>query len=299
MANRRISIKDKDVKGKKGKKERDKIYHKMKASKLYGIALMSFISLFIITIFSPMVTGKSYDYTTVDINEPQMISNSLVLLVTDIEINREDGLLKLVINYEDESNSKSLSNMKYNYKLNFIENKNDSNAKGKIIEVTEKHTVIYYENLPKDFGVVSVTIEPRYVYPDLETSDDLAEKEIKFYIVDEDVKENDKLVVKNDMELKIESFEYQVQKINDSIKNEEDSIDKNNVAIELANNDIMTMKEEMDFQTSDEKTETQNNISSKENSISVIKEEIEVSKSKISELNKKIEELNKNKMKIK
>lgn len=300
MANKKISIKDRDIENKKSKKERDKVYHKVKASKLYGSALLTFITMLVLTIFSPMVVGKSYsDYSTINLNEPINIANSLFLKVSDMEINREKGLLKLTINYEDDSNSKSLSNIKYDYTLNYIENDTNKKLKMSVVDVSEDHTVVYYEGLPEDFGVISVTIKPSYIYPELETADDLVDKEIKFYAVDKDIKENKKLKIQSDKELKIEGVQYQIKKINDSIEEEKHNIELSNIAIELAKEDILSLENSLEIQTSEEKIETYNTISTKENAITLKEEEIEKSKINIEELNKKVDILKENIKKIK
>lgn len=46
-----------------------------------------------------------------------------------------------------------------------------------------------------------MTVNPRYIYPELEPSNDLKEKEIKFYAVDKDIKSNAKLEVESTSDL--------------------------------------------------------------------------------------------------
>ncbi|XIQ17054.1 hypothetical protein N8C22_14380 (plasmid) [Enterococcus faecium] len=277
---KRYSIHDNKNKNKKDKSQIDKVYRKTKGTKLYLGAIISFLSIALLIVLSPLVLGKSYDYQTVDLNNPMNISSSLNMYIDDMEINKEDGLFKLVLRYQDDTKTKSLSNIKSDYKLNYITNKGNDSAKMKVVKLSDEYTVVYYQGLPKDFGVISVTIKPRYVYPELEPSDDLKDKEIKFYAVDQDIKQNNKLIVESMSDLKKDNFTYQTKAIRAEIELERDKINKLKLANEVVEKDIAKAEQELDFQTLEEQTDTKNEINS-------MKTTIENNKSQIEESNKK------------
>lgn len=252
---------------------------------------MGFLVVTMMICFSPFVVGKTYDYTTVELNKPITITSSLALKVTDMEFNSDTGLFKMVITYKDETNVKSLSNLKYDYKLNYIENKGKSNATKKVVKVSDDYAVIYYENLPKDFGVLSIKVNPRYIYPDLENTNDLKDKEIKFYAVQKNIKKNSNLKIEDKSELRRDSINYQITQIKNNIEKENKNINVCNTAIKVMEKDIKKLEQDLDFQTMEEQVETQNNISNKKNQIKLKKEEIEKSKTTIKDYKDKIEKL--------
>ncbi|MBY6889356.1 hypothetical protein HYH68_16310 [Clostridium botulinum] len=291
MENKKFSIKNKDNKIKKKNADIDKVYKKTKGAKLYLGTLMGFLVVTMMICFSPFVVGKTYDYTTVELNKPITITSSLALRVADMEFNSDTGLFKMVITYKDETNAKSLSNLKYNYNLNYIENKGKSNATKKVVKVEDDYAVVYYENLPKDFGVLSIKVNPRYIYPDLESTNDLKDKEIKFYAVQKNIKKNSNLKIEDKSELRRDSINYQITQIKDNIEKENKNINVCNTAIKVMEKDIKKLEKDLDFQTMEEQVETQNNISNKKNQIKLKKEEIEKSKTTIKDYKDKIEKL--------
>lgn len=221
------------------------------------------------------------------------ISSSLNMYIDDMEINKEDGLFKLVLRYQDDTKTKSLSNIKSDYKLNYITNKGNDSAKMKVVKLSDEYTVVYYQGLPKDFGVISVTIKPRYVYPELEPSDDLKDKEIKFYAVDQDIKQNNKLIVESMSDLKKDNFTYQTKAIRAEIELERDKINKLKLANEVVEKDIAKAEQELDFQTLEEQTDTKNEINSMKTTIENNKSQIEESNKKINGYEEKINQLEK------
>ncbi|MBE8746787.1 hypothetical protein G9418_04535 [Enterococcus faecium] len=290
---KRYSIHDNKNKNKKDKSQIDKVYRKTKGTKLYLGAIISFLSIALLIVLSPLVLGKSYDYQTVDLNNPMNISSSLNMYIDDMEINKEDGLFKLVLRYQDDTKTKSLSNIKSDYKLNYITNKGSDSAKMKVVKLSDEYTVVYYQGLPKDFGVISVTIKPRYVYPELEPSDDLKDKEIKFYAVDQDIKQNNKLIVESMSDLKKDNFTYQTKAIRAEIELERDKINKLKLANEVVEKDIAKAEQELDFQTLEEQTDTKNEINSMKTTIENNKSQIEESNKKINGYEEKINQLEK------
>lgn len=290
---KRYSIHDNKNQTKKDKSQIDKVYRKTKGLKLYLGAIVSFFSIGLLIILSPMALGKDYDYQTVDLSEPQNVTSSLNMYIDDMEMNKETGLFKLVLRYEDDTKTKSLSNIKSEYKLNYITNKGKDTAKSKVVKLSDEYTVVYYEGLPKDFGVISVSISPRYVYPELEPSDDLKDKEIKFYAVDRDIKSNGKLEIESTSDLKKDNFKYQTKAIKSEIESEQDKIKKLELSNELVKKDIAKAEQELDFQTLEEQTDTKNEINSMKTTIENNKTLIEESNKKISGYKEKIDQIEK------
>lgn len=290
---KRYSIHENKNQKEKNKTQIDRAYRKPKGIKLYLGALISFLSIGLLIILSPMVFGKSYDYQTVDIDNPINVASSLNMYIDDMEINREEGLFKLVFRFQDDTKTKSLSNIKSDYKLNYITNKNNDSAKMKVIKLSDEYTVVYYQGLPKNFGVISVTIKPCYVYPELEPSDDLKDKEIKFYAVDKDIKENNKLEVETTSDLKKDNFTYQTKAIRTEIELEKEKIKKLKLANKVVEKDISKAEQELDFQTLEEQTDTKNEINSMKTTIENNKAQIEESNKKISGYEDKISQLEK------
>ncbi|MDZ5560716.1 hypothetical protein [Enterococcus cecorum] len=278
---------------KKEKSQIDKTYRRTKGITLYLGALFTFMTIGLMIALTPFIFGKSYDYVTVKLNDPQNVSSSLNLIVDDMKMNKETGLFKLVLRYKEDTGTKSLSNIKSDIKLNYITNKGKNETKTKVIKLSDEYTVVYYEGLPKDFGVISVSVNPRYIYPELEPSNDLKDKEIKFYAVDNDIKSDSKLAIKSTSELKKENFKYQIKAINRDIDSLKTEINKLNLSNEINRKDIKKAKDKLDFQTFDEQTETKNEISSLNNSIESNNERIKELKETIKLYEEKIKQLEK------
>lgn len=278
---------------KRSKRETDKIYKRGKGAKLYLSAISTFLLAFIAIGISPYVFGKSYEYESVEINKAINVSGTMNLSVADMAMNRDTGLYKIVLRYDDTTGTKSLSNLKTEYKLNYITRKANSKASQKVVKLSDDTTILYFSNLPEDFGVISVTVEPRYVYPEIEPTDDLKDKEIKFYAVDTNIKSDKKLKVETISALQKDNFGYQTASIKQSIEKEQNEITK----IELSNNiikkDIKKAEENLDYQTTEEQVNTKNEISSKKTTMQNNEVRISELKNKIKQLEEKIDKLQK------
>lgn len=290
---KRYSIHNNQNEKKKERSQIDKVYRKRTGLSMYLTAISTFLVAFVLIVFSPIVLGKDYDYQTVSLDNPENISSSLNLIVDDMKINKEKGLFKIVLRYQDDTGVKSLSNLESNYRLNFINNKGKSKAEMKVIKVSDEFTTIYYENLPKDFGVISVTVEPRYIYPELEPSDDLKDKEIKFYVVDKDIPENKNMKVETSSVLYKENFKYQIKSINQLVEDEKENIKRFNLSNELLEKDIKKAEQNLDFETLEEQTSTKNKISSMQTTIENNNNLVKESEEKIYQYEEKIKYLEK------
>lgn len=290
---KKYSIHNVQNKSKKEHSQIDKVYRKKKGTTMYISALAFFLVAFFVIVFSPFFLGKAYDYETVELDNPQNISSSLNLVVDNMEINREKGLFKIVLRYQDDTGIKSLSNLKSEYKLNFINNKGKNEAKVKVIKVSDEFTTIYYENLPEDFGVISVSIEPRYVYPELEPSNDLENKEIKFYVVDKDIPKNEKMKIESESVLYKENFKYQIKSIVQSIDSEKENINRLILSNEILEKDIKKIESNLDFETVEEQTSSKTKISSMQTTIQNNEKQIKEIEEKINQQEEKIKHLEK------
>lgn len=293
QSKKKYSIHNDQNKSKKEHSQIDKVYKKRKGMTMYITAISFFLVAFFAIVFSPFFLGKSYDYESVALDSPQNISSSLNLVVDNMEINREKGLFKIVIRYQDETGTKSLSNLKSEYRLNFINNKGKTEAKVKVLKVSDEFTTIYYENLPKDFGVISISIEPRYVYPELEPSNDLENKEIKFYAVDKDIQENKKMKVESESVLYRENFKYQINSIVQSIDSEKENINRLVLSNEILEKDIKKIENNLDFETIEEQTTSKTKISSMQTTIQNNEKQIKEIEEKIIQKEEKIKHLEK------
>lgn len=298
MGQKKYSIENINNKKNKREKDIDKAYRKTKATTLYMTALIVFFLTTITVMASPLIFGKDYDYQTVKLNSPENVVQSLAMTVTSMELNEETGLFKIVFNYEDDTNQKSLSNLNFDYKLNFINNKGKSEAKQKVIKVDDGYAVVYYENLPEDFGVISVNIIPTYLHPELESSNDLIDKDMKFYAVEKEIKKNNNLKVSTEKELKLENFDFQKKKTEQQIADEYEKITTAKTGISMTKKDIDKLEVEIDFQTSEEQLATQTEINSLKTNIETKEYEIKESESRIKELDKKVEKIKENKKKF-
>ena len=176
----------------------------------------------------------------------------------------------------------------------FINNKNNTDVKTKVIKISDEYTVIYYENLPKDFGVISLTVMPRYVYPEIEPANDLDDKEYKFYAVDDKIKGNNNLKIEDMSDLKLDSLNYEIASVKRQISEENKKIKTLNLSNKVIKEDIDKLEKQKELKTLDEQAEEENNINSLEVNMQNNDAQIKESKKKLEEYNNRIEELEKN-----
>ncbi|AFU17179.1 hypothetical protein MC28_D130 (plasmid) [Bacillus thuringiensis MC28] len=260
----------------------------------YLLTLGSFVTMFFVLCISPLFSGATYKFEEMKPGEYQSITPLVKLSVAKKEYNPANKTLRIDYELKSDNDPQILSNMKYKVENKYIKQK-DNDVKTKVYRASDNYIVVISENVPEGFGVVSSTVKPEYIHPELQTdAKDLKDRSIKTYVL-----EGNKIINKD---LKIESKDFYEKDylafsqkgIGKEIKDMKQKIKDKDFAIEQLKikNDKLT--KEMNFQTEAEKVKTQNIINSNttainrhEKEINELKEEIQMKEKKIKLLNEK------------
>lgn len=291
MDNKIKSIRDKNI----SKTHEHKSAHfKTTIRKKTLIPLSVFLLLFLLILVSPYMFGKHYSVQTIHFNEPEGFSNSMSMSVNNAVYNPDKQFMKITIALDSNSEESTLNNVNESFTANYISDRHDTKAKVKTVKVSDDYIVLYYYNLPKDYGAVSVQMTPNYIYKELVTTNDLKDRFIKFYIVDNDIKHSNSVRIEDKKSLEIESLKFKLRKFDQKIDRQNKSIAGLNKSNDLLQDEIKKKKSDMKLQTISEQDETQTDINSTENTIAENKSKVKKSKDIIKELKNKRELLVKN-----
>ncbi len=270
---------------------------KMGLAKLYLGSFSVFILGFLFIFVSPIFSGGSYSYPEASLNEYQTLNNNLTIALVKKEINPVDNLMRLDFSIEETSIDSSLSNVKYEVKSQYINGKEPLEVT--INKVSDNYLTVIIKGIPKDFTVLSTTVSPRYIHPELQNSDDLAERDVKFYINENDKIINTKLAIASEMDYRKEYIRFQQDSLKEDISENEKEIETHKLSIKETKNQIIELETEMVYQTTEEKFQTSNNINGYKTSIQQHETEIELRNKNIEELNERINLLEEKRKSIK
>lgn len=263
---------------------------KMNLSKLYLTSFGAFLLGFILIFISPMFTGGTYSYAEAKLNEYQTLNNNLRIAIVNKEYNPEKEFMRIDFSIEDTSTATSLSNIKYELSSQYIKDRKPLEVD--ITRINDNYFVAIIKGIPEGYSVLSITIDPKYIHPELQVTDDLKDRSIKMYINESEKIINNNLKIGTIKEYQDEYISFEQKLLKDEIKENKKEIETNKLAIKEINKLINDLKNDMKYQTEDEKFETSNEINSYKTTIQQHEKDIEELNQTIDNLNKKIDLLN-------
>lgn len=271
---------------------------KMSLSKVYLSTLGAFILGFFIIFISPIFTGRSYSYEETVMNEYETLGNSVRIALVKKEYNPEKKLMRLDFNLLEENSFNSLlSNIDYDVSSRHIKNSKEP-LDVKKIRVNDNYLVVIINNIPEHFSVVSTTISPKYIHPELQENDDLNDKKIKIYVNESDKIINKNLKVGTKKDYEKEYIVFRQQSLKEKIKSNEDKINTKKLAISELDILIKDLEIDQQYQTEEEKFETNTEINSHKSNIIKYENEIEKLNIENDEMREKIKLLEEKKENI-
>jgi len=279
----------------KKKEKKDKRKSPNQIRNIYGITLCSFFTVLFFICISPMMRGANYEFEERKLNEYQLLTNDVKVAIAKKEYNPQNKTLRIDYALKSDTNAKTLSNLDYKVKNRYIKQKTND-VKTKTFRPSDDYVVVISTNVPNDFGVISSTIQPEYIHPELENDpNDLKERGMKTYI-----KEGPNMLNEDLKEQSIAIYEEEyIEHTQDLLNKEIKSLEKKMKLKQTANKQLVTnnenLKGEMDFQTDDEIGTTENDMRANETTINTNKKEIEKLKEEIKLKEKKIDLLDEKK----
>jgi len=267
---------------------KDMIKQKFKLSltRLYLTCFGLFVATFLFIFISPMIFGGNYSYAEAKVNEHYPINNGIELALIKKEYNPEKQFMRLDFSIEKSNSNSSLSNIEYQISSQYIKDRKQLEVE--VTKVNDNYVVAIIKGIPEGYSVLSTTIKPEYVHPELEKVDDLNDREVKIYVNESSKIENNKLKIGTEKQYQKEYISYQQEEIKEQIEESKKEISKNNLAIEEVNKTIKKLENEMSYQTESEKFTTQNDVNSNKTKIQQFEEKIDLANQNIDELNEKM-----------
>ncbi|MFI8496627.1 coiled-coil domain-containing protein [Peribacillus butanolivorans] len=260
---------------------------KMSLKTLYTSSFGAFILGFCIIFISPMLSGGSYKFEEAQINEYMTLSNSLQIALVKKEYNSEKQFMRMDFSVKESTNEAFISDIKYEINSRYIKD-DRKQLKTEVTQINDNYFVVVIKDIPKGFSVLSTTIVPEYVHPELQQYDDLGERSVKLYINESEKIVNKQLKKSNEREFKIEYITFQQNDLKDEITLNEKEIETKKLAIDEIKKEISELESDMQYQTEEEKFETKNNINSYKTTIQTHQNDIDIFVQKVEGLNKKI-----------
>lgn len=260
----------------------------------YMLTLGSFVAMFFVLCISPAFSGATYKFEEMKAGEYQSLSSMVKISVVKKEYNPTNKTLRIDYELKSDNDSQILSNMKYKVENKYIKQK-ENDVKTKIYRASDNYIVVISKNIPEEFGVVSSTVKPEYIHPELQSdADDIKDRSLKTYILEKEKLINNDLKEESQDFYEKEYLAFSQKSIRKEIKEMQQKIDDKVSAIKQLKikNDKLT--KEMEYQTEAEKLKTKNTMNSNESVmknhqkvLDDLKEEIKMKEKKIELLNKK------------
>ncbi|MGG4263761.1 hypothetical protein [Peribacillus simplex] len=260
---------------------------KMSLVKLYTSTFGAFILGFCIIFISPMISGGTYKFEEAQINEYMTLSNSLQIALVKKQYNSEKQFMRMDFSVKNSTNETSISDIKYEINSKYIKDDKKS-LKTEVTQINDNYFVVVIKDIPKGFSVLSTTIVPKYVHPELEQYDELEERSVKIYINESEKIVNNQFKKGNERDYKNEYITFQQNELKDEITLNEKEIETNKLAIDEIKKEISELESDMQYQTEEEKFETKNNINGYKTTIQTHQNDIDTFIQKVEGLNKKI-----------
>ncbi|MGW8819632.1 hypothetical protein, partial [Heyndrickxia sporothermodurans] len=239
---------------------------KMSSSKIYTTTFGAFIFGFFIIFISPMITGGTYKYGEAKLNEYETLSNGLQIALVKKEYNPEKQLMRLDFSIKESQSITSLSDIKYELISRYIKGKK-SPLKTEITQLNDNYFVAIIKGIPEGYAVLSTTIVPKYVHPELQQVNDLEDKSVKIYINETDKIINQNLKEGKESDYKNEYIDYEQQGLKEEIATTEKEIETNKLGIIEVEKKISELENEMKYQTEEEKISSQTQLNDYKTSI--------------------------------
>lgn len=259
---------------------------KLTSTQLYLFTLVFFILCFMFIFISPAIIGKSYPYKETVLNEYESLSNTTEIALVKKQYNPNKKIMRLDFAIRETSTSSSLPNIEYEVNSQYITDRKPLNSK--IIRVNNNYVVVIIKEIPEGFNVLSTTLIPNYIHPELEETNDLEDKSFKVYVKETDKIKNPLLKIQTDGEYQDEYISFQQNLLKKDIEKKEKQISNKKLGIKELQRTVSELEGELEYQTESEKLKTNNVINSHQTDITQYEDEIELLQKEIGELEEKI-----------
>lgn len=259
---------------------------KLSLTQLYFACFGVFVAIFLFIFISPIIFGGNYSYAEAKVNEHYPINNGVELALKKKEYNPEKQFMRLDFSIEKSNANSNLSNIEYQISSQYIKDRKPLEVE--VTKVNDNYIVAIIKGIPEGYSVLSTSIKPKYVHPELEKVDDLNDREVKIYVNENSKIENKKLEIGTEKKYQLEYISYQQEETKQQIEESKKEIRKNELAIEEVKKMIKKLENEMSYQTESEKFTTKNEVNSNKTNIQQFEEKIDLSNQNIDELNEKM-----------
>ncbi|MEK4181690.1 hypothetical protein NSQ61_19805 [Aeribacillus sp. FSL K6-1121] len=257
---------------------------------------LSFFGLCFFSVFiSPIFTGKSYSFEDATLNEYDFLTNTTEIALVKKEYNPDRQLMRLDFSLREATADSKLSNMEYEIESKYITD-SSKKLKTKIIRVDDNYLVVFVKNIPEGFSVLSTTIFPKYIHPEIEVSNDLQDRSFKIYVKESDKIINNSLAIQSKDKYQKEYISFEQDLVRNEIQKKLKEIKNREIAISDLSKSISNLETDINYQTESEKLETNNQINSHKTKISQYEDEIDTLKNEVEDLKQKILLLEKKKV---
>jgi len=252
----------------------------------YLTILSGFIAAFLVILILPYFLGRNFNFPDVELDRFQPIGGNLHVAMVRREFNPEQELMRLDIMIEDAMTSTRLSNLEFEAEVRYITGTRELSVDMR--QISDHFIVIYIENLPQNFGVLSLNLTPYLIHPELHGGSNLASAGIRMYVNETpelfnyDLSKGDSIDHRHDLLNVEERFLWT------AIEDKEEGIRQHNFSISFLRDAIYRLQDEMFYMTLRERDEAYQMIMGHENAIANHERNITDLQAEIVELEERI-----------
>jgi len=266
----------------KQKKERDGDY----LEKRYLMILGGFVLVLLVILLLGGFMGQNFNFADAGLDQFQPMGGNLHVAMVRREYNPEQELMRLDFLLEDAMSTTRLSNLEFETEVRYISGTRPLSIE--TIQVNDHFVVMYIENLPQNFGVLSVTLTPHLIHPELHGSFNLSGAGIRMYVNEADELLNLGLMRSADVDHQRDHISVEKRFLRAEISEKEEAIYQHEFSISFLQDAIDRLQSEMQYMTRSEQEIAYQTITGHEASIANHERNISDLSSEVEELQERI-----------
>lgn len=247
---------------------------------------------------SPLVTGTEYSIDPTPIGKLQPITDKIQVKFVKAVYNPENQLFRIDFEIQTDVNNPTLVNLDYDAYAKIIGNTKKS-IPGEIIQVNQKYLVIFFNQIPKDYEAIGITLKPSYIESDIVNDPHMKDRKVFTNFLQKDIPEDSSLMVESTHTYQKDWISAKQENLNDEIQKQEKKIRISRIKIENAKKTLADTKNDTNLMTDDEVREYARGKQSLQNSIAQEEGNIKKAEEALDKLKERMDHYEKEKQLLK
>ena len=217
----------------------------------YLAVLSGFVLLFLIMLMLPHFMGRNFNFPDAGLDQFQPMGGNLHIAMVRREYDPEQELMRLDFLIEDTMSATRLPNLEFEIEARYI---SGTRQLGLVeARVNDHFIVLYIEYLPRNFGVLSVSLTPYLLHPELHGGSNLAGSGVRMYVNETPELLHYGLVPRTIDDHRRDHIDVEERFLQTEITEKEEEIRQHDFAVSFLQDAISTLQNEMQYMTRSER----------------------------------------------